>query len=385
MKEYDIVLVHLLARKHNYYANIIKALSSQYRIGLLLSDEKGFYASRKGPRKLKGTDKKFRSLCVQLGAEIIYVDEEIRGKVVIIPVVLFSQLFASEDYMYKFRKNVTWGKLIVLLSLNGSVHGLDRIKVLGDSKLFVPAKNIFEIKMKHEGKLKEIEDLDIIEMGLPYKKYPVFNDSDFDIDYLVAYPSHTHFKGNSKKEKYAFVARLYKLLNKIDKTEKVYLKRHNNNDDSRFFSSFGCGTVRSLKMASIIADICLALSPFFRENLYKIGIKLKNSIIERKYPSLAESTQYHNFGIELFLPHIRKGLITGYSTTQFHSLYNELPVYNCDPQENGKVATLPYNAAYMVKYCNGKLDFDQSNFNRISKECRNADVTQLIMKELNEL
>ncbi|MBT7901432.1 MAG: hypothetical protein HN601_10880 [Candidatus Marinimicrobia bacterium] len=85
------------------------------------------------------------------------------------------------------------------------------------------------------------------------------------------------------------------------------------------------------------------------------------------------------------MPHIRKGLITGYSTTQFHSLYNELPVYNCDPQENGKVATLPYNAAYMVKYCNGKLDFDQSNFSRISEECRDGDIIQLIMKEMNRL
>jgi hypothetical protein len=382
MKEYDIILVYYLTRKHNYYAHVIKELSSQYRIGLLLSDEKDFYASRKGHRKVKNTDKLFRSFCVQMGAERIYVNEKVKGKVILIPVELFH---SEEDYLFKFEKNISWDKLIGLFSLNGNSYGLDRIKDLGVKKFYVPAKYLFEERIKHEGKLKEIEHINIIEMGFPYRKCPVFNDSDFDIDYLVAYPSRMHFKGNEEKDKYAFVVNLYKLLNKIDKSDKVYLKRHSNRDDSRYFSSLGCGTVRGLKMASFIADMCLTMSPFFRQKLYRIGIKLKNSIIERKYTSLEKFTQYHNFGIEFFLPYVRKGLITGYSTTQFHALYNELPVYNCDSQENGKVATLPYNAVYMVTYCNGRLDFDQSNFNRISKECRNADVIQLIMKELNGL
>jgi hypothetical protein len=385
MKEFDIILVYSLVKKHNYYAHIIKELSSQYRIGLLLSDEKDFYASWKGHRKVKHTDKLFRSLCVQLGAEKIYVNEKCRGKVVIMPVGMLSTLFASEDYIFKFRENFSWDKLIVLFSWLGDVYGLDGIKDLGASRFFVPAKYIFERKMEYEGKLKKIDGLDIIEMGFPHKKYPIFDNFDSKIDYIVAYPSQVHFKENKEKEKYDFVVNLYKLLNKIDKSDKVYLKRHNNNDDSRYFSSLGYGTVRILRVASFIADLCLAMSPFFRKKLYRIGIKLKNSIIERKYPLLEDVTPYHNLAIELFLPHVRKGLITGYSGCQLHALYNELPIYNCDPQENGEVATLPYNEVFLVPFCNGKLVFDQSNFNRISKECKDADVIQLIKEELKGL
>ena len=323
MKEFDIVFAYFIVRKHNYYAHVIKELSSQYRIGLLLSDEKVFY-SNKGNRKSMNTDKLFRSFCIQMGAERIDVGEKVKGKLVLIPVDL-SHL---EDYLFNFKKNVSWDKLIGLFSLKGNIQGLDRIKDLGVKKFYVPAKYLLEKRVEYEGKLNEIEDLDIIEIGLPHTKYPIFNDSGFDIDYLVAYPSHTHFKfkKNEEKDKYTFVVSLYKLLKKIDTPDKVYLKRHSNSDNSQYFSSLSYGTVRGLRVASFIADICLKMSPFFRQKLYRIGIKLKNSIIDRKYPSLRKATQFHNFGIECFLPYVRKGLITGYSTSHFHALYNELPV-----------------------------------------------------------
>jgi hypothetical protein len=366
-------------RLNDYYAHIIKALSSKYKIGLLLSDEKDFYASRKAFRNVKETEKTFRALCVQLGAEKIKVSEKVKGKVVIIPVSALD----SEYYVCKFRENVSYDRLIGLLRMNSHVRGLDVAKGLGIKKYFVPAKFLFESRLRYEGKLREIDNLDIIEIGFPHKKYSVFNNLNLDIDYLVAYPSHTHFGLGKEKEKYAFINNLYKLLRKIDLANKVYLKRHDNNDNSQFFSSFSCGSFLLLKVTSFIADMCLAICPFFRQKLYRIGIKLKNSLIVIKYPSLEEVTQYHNLGIEIFLPHVRKGLITGNSGTQFHALYNALPVYNCDPQENDEVVAKPYAAAYNVPFCNGELVFDKSNFNRISKECRGADVIQLIKEELN--
>ena len=119
--------------------------------------------------------------------------------------------------------------------------------------------------------------------------------------------------------------------------------------------------------------------------MYQIGEKLKNSIIENQYPFLEEVTQYHNLGIENFLPYVRKGLITGNSGSQFHALYNELPVYNCDSQVDDEVATLPYNEDFLVPFYDGKLDFDRSNFNRISEECKNADLLNLLREELSRL
>ncbi|MBT6228215.1 MAG: hypothetical protein HOI47_16340, partial [Candidatus Scalindua sp.] len=381
MKTYDLILVYWFSRVHHYYANIIKALSSEYRIGLLLSDEDNFYASRKSFRVSKQTDKQFRSLCVQFGADLIYVNEKVKGRIVILPVV---GGVSTEDYLSKFRGNVSWDKPIGMFFFSGSggIGGLKNIMDMGVDKFIVPAKDILAKRINHDGQIKEIENLDIIEMGFPYKKYPVFDNLNIDIDFLVAYPSHTHFKPGKEKDKYAFVNELYKLLKRIDTSNKIYLKRHSNSDKSQFFSSLDGGPLWFLKVAGFVASILSTLSPVYKRKLYRIAIKLKNSLIARKYPSLEEVTQYHNLGIELFLPHVRQGLITGNSATQFHALYSELAIYNCDPQEKDEIAALPYSAAYIVPFCNGDLAFDRSNFNRISNECKNADIIQLIRDEL---
>ncbi|MEE2746759.1 MAG: hypothetical protein VX617_07755 [Pseudomonadota bacterium] len=381
MGEFDIILVFYLARKHDYYAHIIKELSSKYRIGLLLSDEENFYDSRKGHRKVINTERMFLSLCVQLGAEKIYVNQEVKGKIVIMPV----ELFHTDNYMSKFEKNISWDKLIGLFFFKGGVNKLDMIKNMGAKKYFVPAKYIFEKRIKYEGKLIQIENLDIVETGFLYKRYPIFDGSYLDIDYLVAYPSHVHFRGNKEKEKYMFVANLYKMLKKIDKHNKIYLKKHNNNDNSSFFPSLSVGPTWLLKVSCLIVDLSLVMSPILKQQLYTMGVKLKNSVIERKYPLLEDITQYHNLGIENFLPYVRKGLITGTSASQFHALYNELPVYNCDSQVDDEVATLPHNEEFLVPFHGGQLVFDRSHFNRISKECKSADMINLIKGELSGL
>jgi len=381
MNEFDIILVFQISRKHNYYAHIIKELSSKYRIGLLLSDEENFYDSRKGHRKIKNTERIYLSLCVQFGAEKIYVNQEVKSKIIIMPV----ELSHTDDYMSKFETNISWDKLIGLFFFKGGVNKLDRTKNMGAKKFFAPAKYMFEKRNEYEGKLKEIEKLNIVETGFPYKKYPIFDNLCFDIDYLVAYPSHVHFRGNKEKEKYIFVANLYAMLKKLDKHNKIYLKRHNNNDNSGFFPSLSFGPTWLLKVSCLIIDLSLVMSPILKQQLYRIGVKLKNSVIERKYPFLEDITEYHNLNIENFLPYVRKGLITGNSGSQFHALYNELPVYNCDSQVNDEIATLPHNEEFLVPFCGGKLVFDRSNFNRISKECKSADMINLIKGELSGL
>tara|TARA_Y100000588_G_C14272802_1_gene933053 strand:+ start:3582 stop:4739 length:1158 start_codon:yes stop_codon:yes gene_type:complete len=385
MDEFDIILVFYLSRKHDYYLHIIKELSSKYRIGLLLSDEENFFDSRKGHRKVINSERQFLSLCVQLGAEKIFVNQEVRGKIIIIPLLPLQEMFHTEDYMSKFETNISWDKLIGLFFFKDGVKQLGLIKSLGIKKYFVPAKYLFETRSKYEGKLKEVEKLELVEIGFPYKKYPIFDRSCFDIDYLVAYPSHVHFRNNKGKEKYMFMTNLYSMLKTLDEHNKIYLKKHNNNDKSGFFPSLSAGPTWLLKVSILIVDLSLALSPVLRQQLYRIGVKLKNSVIERKYPTLEDITEHHNLGIENFLPYVRKGLITGSSASQFHALYNELPVYNCDSQVDDEVATLPYNKEFLVPFCGGKLVFDQSNFNRISKECKSADMINLIKGELNGL
>ena len=152
-----------------------------------------------------------------------------------------------------------------------------------------------------------------------------------------------------------------------------------------FSPSLSVGPTWLLKVSCLIVDLSLVMSPILKQQLYRMGVKLKNSVIERKSPFLEDITQYHNLGIEKFLPYVRKGLITGNRASQFHALYNELPVYNCDSEVDDEVATLPENEEFLVSFHGGQLVFDRSHFNRISKECKSADMINLIKGELSGL
>lgn len=381
MKEYDIILVYSFGKGHYYYLNIIKHLSSQYKIGLLLSDEKNFAANpARGTRsflELGETEKKFRAVCVKYGAEKIYVNQKNKCKL-----LLMHDYVYTEDYLIKFRKNISWDKLIGLFFLLGRVHRIEMLQELGAVKYFAPAKYLYELKAKCEGNFERLKGLDIVEAGLPYKKYPVFDKLNLDIDYLIAYPTSMHLRGKYK-ERYEFFKTLHSMLNKIDRNERIFIKSHNVKDKEILFQRKIIENVVLVKSGIKILDFCVKLLPnsFLKNKLYHCATLFRHCIIEKKYPSLETLTEYSNFNIELFLPYVRKGVLTGFSGVVFHALYYKLPVYNCDPQGESETF-VSFGESYRIPYCNSNLSFDEKLYNRINEEFRNADMIKLIEKEL---
>ena len=144
------------------------------------------------------------------------------------------------------------------------------------------------------------------------------------------------------------------------------------------------GSIVWLKIIMLISGKSAGVIPFnkIRNKFYDIAAHLAHSIIENKYPSLEKVSKYHNFNIELFLPYVRKGLVTGNSGTVFNALFHKLPVYNCDPQDISR-----YNSKYLQKYhvpfCNGKLTFDNVCFDLIPDKFRDVDMVRLIEQELS--
>ena len=95
-------------------------------------------------------------------------------------------------------------------------------------------------------------------------------------------------------------------------------------------------------------------------------------------------TPYFNLGLELFLPGVRKGLVTGRSSVVWYALVHRLPVYNCDDETErarGEGVVDSYRA-FGVPPCHGRLTFDRGNFERISDSVRQADLLDLLQKEL---
>lgn len=378
---FDIILVYTFGRIHYYYLNIIKYLSPKYKIGLLLSDEKDFTTKpfRKTFMKVKETEKKFRSLCIKYGAERVYVNHEYKCNLLLMQID--GRTVYTEDYISKFKKNISWKKLIGFFYMAGNIVGLDLLKELGSSKYFASGKILMRERAKSEGRLEEIEGLDIIETGFPFSEYPVFDDLNLDIDYLVAFPTTIHFLRNKNKEKNEFLKMLLKTANKIDKNDKVYIKYHNVRDKQRFFTRKIGRSVCFLGLCTAVSDFFVKYFPFYKDKFYHLSALFRYNIIELKYPSLEELTEYSNFGAELFLPCVRKGILIGHSQTVWHALYNRLPVYNCDPQKKDD-SFVSYLEAYRIECCNGNLFFDKNNFKRIDEECRNADMIKLIEEEL---
>lgn len=384
MKEFDFLLIYYQGRAQAYFLNIIKHLFEDYRVGLLLSDEPDFYETHRSHAKVKETEEKFCTLCELFGAQKVYVSETIKTKVIFIP----SFPFCSDYFIQQFKKNITWQKSMGVFFFLGRTRGFELFRELGVTKFYSSAKYIFETRARHDGTYDEIKNLNLIETGFPYKQYPVFKELDkHQIDYLIAYPSPNHFRGNNSKAKYDFSKNVYSLLKQINNYGGVYYKHHNVRDkqrtfESRFFRKLP-RNITILKLFIAVAELCITIMPFKKKLFYTVATQCIHKIITEKCTSLEELTEYHNLAIEVFLPHVKKGLITGISATVFQALNNKLPVYNCDPREETD-GTTAYNKNYQIPCCHGALVFDESLFSRISNECRNSDIIQLLLNEHNQ-
>jgi hypothetical protein len=99
-----------------------------------------------------------------------------------------------------------------------------------------------------------------------------------------------------------------------------------------------------------------------------------------------EITEFYNLNLEMFLPNVRKGLITGRSNSIWHGLFNKIPVYNCI-DENKKYYSDTKMHIYSMRYLNvhgnyGTLKFDQNLFDLVDSKTRKADLIMFIKEQL---
>lgn len=355
---------------------------------MFFDDDREFYlkAENRAINKLKDTQEKFNKLCIEYGAEAIPTSDCVQCRLLLISA--WSDF--SEDYIKKIKSNIKWEELIldfIYYAPKTNIGAMEMINSIGSSKYYVPDRNLFNIYMEEMNKLDMFMGLDIVERGLPYAKYPIFEEESLEIDYLIAMPSIIHFRGEQQeaRRKYEFLRNIIALSNKFHVNDKVYIKHHNVRDKQRYYGRVDGGIVW-LKIAMKICGKCAGIIPFnkIRNKFYDIAAHLAHSIIENKYPSLEKVSKYHNFNIELFLPYVRKGLVTGNSGTVFNALFHKLPVYNCDPQDISRYnSNSKYLQKYHVPFCNGKLTFDNVCFDLIPDKFRDVDMVRLIEQELS--
>ena len=215
MKTCDIVLVFPNFRRNAAYLSIIKHLSGDFDIGMIK-------VPINSPGKTIHVDKLFLEMCEGLGAEIIRPGEKVSTNLLIVPQWQYSRdaVAVIRDTVSESRKNIctcalTWAGMNNELFEKFDIH-----------KIYVTDKNLFSFLLERKNLPAKFSQ-EIVEVGLPFEKYPVF-DEPLDIDYIIAMP--TPFSFPQEKYKVVFLENVSSVINEISKTNHDYviaMKRHN--------------------------------------------------------------------------------------------------------------------------------------------------------------
>ncbi|MBU1077846.1 MAG: hypothetical protein KKH98_11175, partial [Spirochaetes bacterium] len=357
--KYDLILVNTFFRIHNYYLNIIKELFNKIKIGLfVLHPEK----NKTYLDKVIDTEESFIQECVHFGAHLIKEKEKCSCRLLLVPqnITSIGQL-----------KNIKSEKVIGLHRYGWASLGLDLLKKLGMKRFWAYQKNIFFDMLKFENGEDKIRNLQIIEMGIPYKKYPAYDFKGLDMDYLIAYPSPMFLRDPSVQVK--LLENIIKIIKKIPKGNRIFLKLHNVRDEGHKISGrrlFNNLNIFFISLMSFFVKGIRLFLPWY-SRLARLQIMFLSLYLEKKVILLSDVTDLYNFGIEHYLPFVKKGIITGISSCAWYALYNDLPVYNCDDQplleETPNYAVI---RNFYLSPCYGELKFNRADFKRISDSSR---------------
>jgi hypothetical protein len=388
MPEYDIVLVLSYFRVLAYYLSIIKYLSKDFNIGIYpISLHHGFLKQQK-------TNREFVQTCIDMGAELVET-YPVSTKVAIYP----QQIYTNESTQH-LQKYLHSRCKIAIMTL--AMPGLrdDFITDFDVKKVFVIHRAFFDFLYRHRGNPLIYKDREIVEIGLPYGKYPVF--TDFTTDYILATP--TPFSFPHEKDKWHFLESVSSLLDLIHPKDTVVYKPHNADEADYFSKPVYQSLAYCLKFFPDY-QVCRILKRLSSMLEYKSGDAISNiytaflfkKVMDRVVP-MNKMTPYHQFALEAFLPNVRKGVIGGLSNTIWGSLYFKIPFYNCvdisrqnrttentiykrDPTQRLDLNLKFFN----IPYFEGRLEFDPKYFDIIDDSARQGDLIKELKVELRQM
>ena len=397
-QEFDLVLVFPVFRTATAFLSIIKYLHTSYSVGILLCRPEG---SENQEKKSGQTDNQFLALCRELGADIIE-EGPVRSRLVIL-----SYSSYSREYLDALKRKVISDRYWIMHGVLSGNFAMEGIAGFEFEKHLLPDQKFYEWRLSEspEEQAINVPPEKRIEIGTPYKIYPLFDD--LEADYLIAVP--TLFGMPAIEDRLRFVRTVRDILKKILPGDRGILKPHNAIEEGADAPGHG-KLIRLLEKTyiKIFHGLILGLAGLFapestqspdgsnsrlRRLLLEVQIAIHYHVILKRSMLMKDVTPYHNFGLEVFLPGIKKGVITGRSATLWHALHNHLPVFNCvdDEKVNFDIVLKdslanrihPKIMEYLaVPYCDGKLDFDEKYFSVIAPSTFAGDLIKLIKEAL---
>lgn len=381
MRKFDLILVFTSFRRHENYLNIIKYLGKDISIGIL---------KFKPHHKWIQTEDEYLDMCVKFGANLVEGEAECDTLIV----SRFGGQAGSgyyKDILEDMPSYVKYRR--VLVNVDSPMAGILKIRdicqYLGKPTILVQSKKYFASFEPDTKEFLKENPLETVEVGTVFSKYPIFED--FSTDYLLAYPSHTTALGSWQDLR--IVKNLVKALKTLPKNAQVMVKPHNVRDKgNRLSVKF---ITRWTRLPLWLINFILFCMRIFDFNIGKkscytylpnimirLFIYLQNDYIFIRCENLLD--KYPGFGIEQFVPGVKKGIITGLSHTIISALIEKKPVYNIDDLPlNGR----PENYRKIVDTF-GVRDwqgFSSQGFDKIEQSLREADLIKYLKETTHKL
>ena len=387
-ENYDLVLVVEYFRSATAYLSIIKGLVSKYSIGIYQVEICDCDAKKNNSAQVE-----FVNECVRLGANKI-ISEVVNTKVLLIP-----QRPLKDNVIHDLHKRFKAKTAILLLAF--AYAGLKKqdkiLQYFEFKKAYAIDKDFIKFLADKRGASKIYNEIDIVEVGLPFKKHPITDG--FNVDYILAMP--TLFSFSYERDKWAFLETVQRLMTYIAEDDTIVHKPHNGSEQDQFSSSSARLLLQKLNFfpgKQYIFKLVATYSPI--KKIRDLAGKLYTAYLYEKVLvrtiTMEQAGGYPNFAMEAYLPGVNKGVIGGTSNTMWGTLFFNLPYFNCvdllsqkrhgenklygkKKPENFIELNLQY---FMVPYCDGKYVFDEKLWDIPSVESRNGDLIEELRRDI---
>lgn len=363
--DFDLVLVIGYFRSALPLLSVIRHLSPRLRIGLRFQA-----LSPQMEGKIGGAQRLFERLCLQAGGILCAAGTTARCRLILVQQYPYAEQFAA-SVRAEVQADDIWGMLTL------AVMGIEAqdafLRQFGVTHVTVPDKGLADYLIAERGAQARYADVAMVEVGLPFRKYPVF--AEFSVDWIVAAP--TLFSFHTEAGKQRFLYDVLKLMAQMPGTDVVVYKPHNGNAKDYFTPRAYVEIARLIAwipgVERILDSAVQRLSQALKAHASRLVTALLHARVTRRAVPMIELTPLADMSLEAFLPGVRKGVIGGLSNTIWGTLFFGLPYYNCVPpdERSGSEsellnkcsdALLDMNLHYFgVPYCDGMLDRGATN------------------------
>ena len=376
--QFDIILLFSSSNRCMSYIIICKELSFKYKIGIY---------SLQRPLKEYIRSKNNRNhaieICKEYGAYEIYDSGRYKTK------ILLHAQSAYTDQDKKFLKDQIVSEIKIGLSTVTNRNQFYKDLPYELDKVFVPDIKIYNFLIENLSNNGIDLENKVIEVGSPFNKYKFHHTR--NIDFLIAGP--TPFSFLSKFESIQFLKRLNKLVAKIrneKKGLKIIYKPHNADERHDFFVHPKIYPKVKFLPNIILWLINIILLPYLQLSKYlsnrknildEIISSIEYKFLLQKVTHIGDFSNYGSLNIEMFLPYVSKGVITGRSNTIWHCLYQHVPVWNLIEKDKNYLSIKKHHElimTYLDIHYEGDLSFKKSKFLKIDAETRKKDIIKII-------